>query len=62
MVGETMKYWRDHVDEAQILLGVVQEDGEVPAKKLDCLYEALVAITRAINELEGKEAYGRHSI
>jgi len=55
-----MSYWRDYVDQAQTLLGLVQEDGPVPAKKLDCLYEAMVAITRAINELEGQEAYGRH--
>jgi hypothetical protein len=55
-----MSYWRDYVDQAQTLLGLVQEDGPVPAKRLDCLYEAMVAITRAINELEGQEAYGRH--
>jgi hypothetical protein len=50
-----MSYWRDYVDQAQILLGLVQEDGPVPAKKLDCLYEAMVAITRAVMEMEKRE-------
>jgi hypothetical protein len=57
-----MKLWQSHLEHAEALLRLAQADGPVPAKRLDCLYEAMVAITRAINELEGKEAHGRHSI
>jgi hypothetical protein len=53
-----MKHWRDHVDDAQTLLNLAQARGAFPVKAQECLYEAMIAITRAINELEGKEAHG----
>lgn len=47
-----MKRWRSHVESAERLLGLAVARGDVPVKTLDCLYEAVVEITRAINELE----------
>ncbi len=47
-----MSHWRDHVENAQTLLAQAQMRGDVPAKVLDCLYEVIIAVTRAVMELE----------
>lgn len=56
MVGEAMNgLWRSHVEHAIDLLNQAQVAANTPLKTLQYLYEAIVSITRAINELERPE-------
>jgi hypothetical protein len=53
MVGETMiRHWRDCVEDAERLLGLAKARSAVPVKTLECLYDAMVQISRAVMELE----------
>ena len=48
------KHWLQCVEDAERLLGLAKARYAVPAKVPDLLYEAMVMITKAINELEMK--------
>lgn len=50
MVGETMiRMYQSHIREAEQLLACARVDDE---KALEYLYQAIVSITQAINQLE----------
>lgn len=53
MVGEAMtKHWLDHIEQAERWLGLARNRADVPAKAAECLYEAMVEVTRAVMELK----------
>lgn len=45
------RHWIDHVEDAQMQLDLAKAHS-TPAKAADCLYEAMVHVTRAVMELE----------
>ncbi len=49
-----MSHWRDHVENAQTLLGQAQVRGVIPTKVLDCLYNVMLEVTQAVMDLEKK--------
>lgn len=51
----TMSLWRSHVEHAVDLLNQAQVAANTPLRTLQHLYDAIVSITRAINELERPE-------
>jgi len=60
-----MNHWREHVHNAQTMLATALAREAVPAKVLDCLYDVIVEVTRAVMELERpkeKEYDERHRI
>jgi hypothetical protein len=56
MVGETMtqdQSWRDHIREAYRLLALATAGADrAKSLRLSCLYDAVVEITQALNQLE----------
>ena len=50
-----MSLWRKHIGNAHTLLDLAVERQAVPTKVLDCLYDVIVEVTRAVMELERPE-------
>ena len=47
-----MNRWREHAERARDLLGQAQVAANPPLKAVNNLYDALVSLVQAINELE----------
>lgn len=45
-------FWRDHIQDAERLLEMARAEGTSTARRLTVLYQAVVELTGAINDLE----------
>ena len=52
VVGAPVSRWREHAERARDLLGQAQVAANPPLKAVNHLYDALVSLVQAINELE----------